>query len=120
MKKRVWCLILVVSLIITLPAYTALAASERYAQAVPSLSFNGTTAKCSFSFTAERLTDRISVIMELRQGSTFIGRWSASGKGAVTINETATVSKNKTYKLIIAYTINGVAQDPISITRTNS
>lgn len=120
MKRRVWCLILAVSLIITLPAYTALAASERQCHAASRLSFNDTVAKCFFDITTDYSTDRISATMELRQGSTFIDRWSASGKGAVTINETATVSKNKTYKLIIAYTINGVAQDPISITRTNS
>lgn len=120
MKRRLLCLVLTVLLLVAVPAYAASAAYARSVAARPSLAFDGKSATCSVLIKADYSTDRISVIMELRQGSTFIGRWSASGKGAVTINETATVSKNKTYKLIIAYTINGVAQDPISITRTNS
>ena len=48
--------------------------------------------------------------MELWQGNILIDDWSASASGILKIDETATVERNKTYKLTVNYTVNGVAQ----------
>lgn len=117
MKKRMFCLALVFSLILAIPAY---AVSSRTINAYPALSFNGTSAACTVTILGERTTDKISATMELWQGSKLIDDWSASASGILKIDETTTVAKNKTYTLTVEYTVNGVEQTPISISRTNS
>ena len=100
-------------------AISAHAASARTIDVYPSLTFNGTSATCTVTILGERTTDRISAVMELWQGNILIDDWSASASGILKIDETATVERNKTYKLTVNYTVNGVAQTPVSISRTN-
>ena len=50
---------------------------------------------------------------------TTIDDWSASASGILKIDETTTVAK-KTYTLTVEYTVNGVEQTPVSISRTNN
>ena len=104
MRKRFLCLLLVISVILAISAHAA---------------FNGTSATCTVTILGERTTDRISAVMELWQGNILIDDWSASASGILKIDETATVERNKTYKLTVNYTVNGVAQTPVSISRTN-
>lgn len=108
MKRRLLCLVLTALLLVAVPAYAASAAYERSVAAKANLEFDDKSATCSVFIKANSSTDRISATMELRQGNTLIDSWSASGKGAIAITETAKVSKNKTYKLIVEYSINGV------------
>ena len=91
-------------------AISAHAASARTIDVYPSLAFNGTSATCTVTILGERTTDRISAVMELWQGNILIDDWSASASGILKIDETATVERNKTYKLTVNYTVNGVAQ----------
>lgn len=114
--KRVMCILVLVATIFAIPAY---AASPRTIDVYPSLSFNGTTATCTATIMGERTTDRIAASMELRQGGTLIDDWSASGSGILKLDKTTTVTKNKTYTLTVEYTVNGVAQTPVSISGTN-
>ncbi|HJH81481.1 MAG TPA: hypothetical protein OIL99_02390 [Clostridiales bacterium] len=116
MRKRFLCLLLVISVILAISAH---AASARTIDVYPSLAFNGTSATCTVTILGERTTDRISAVMELWQGNILIDDWSASASGILKIDETATVERNKTYKLTVNYTVNGVAQTPVSISRTN-
>lgn len=116
MKKRFGFLMLVMSMILAIPAYAVV---QRTIDVVPDIEFNGTTATCTVRIMGDRTTDRITATMELWQGSTLIDDWSASGSGILKIDETATVSKNKTYTLTVEYTINGVNQMPVSLSRTN-
>lgn len=117
MKKRFWGLIIIMAMILTVPTY---AVSARTVDVVPDIEFNGTQAICTVRIMGDRTTDRIAATMKLWQGSTLIDDWSASGTGILKIDETATVVKNKTYKITVDYTINGVAQIPVSISRTNN
>lgn len=96
------------------------AASARTIWASPSIIFNGTTASCGVKITADNPTDKISASMELWQGNTLIDNWSGNGTWVFTLEGTATVSKNKTYDLVVNYSVNGVEKTPISISRTNS
>ena len=117
MKKQFLCLLLVLSAIFAVSAY---AASDRTIDVYPHLEFNGTKANCSVTILGERTTDKISATMELWQGNTLIDDWSASASGILKIDETTTVAKNKTYTLTVEYTVNGVEQTPVSISRTNN
>ena len=119
MKKTVrnfLALFFAISMILMLPTY---AASARVVVASPSITFNGTTATCGVMITADKHTDKISASMELWQGNTLIDNWSGSGTWIFTLEGTTTVSKNKTYDLVVNYSVNGVEKVPISISRTN-
>lgn len=117
MKKRIWTLVFVMVMMLAVPAY---AAHERTIDAVPDIEFAGTAATCTVRIMGDRTTDRITATMELWHGNTPIDDWSASGVGILKIDETATVERNKTYTLTVSYTVNGVSQTPVSISRTNS
>ena len=82
------------------------------------ISFSGTTATCETVVKGSAPADRISVTMKLWKGGTCLKTWVNSGTYRVKLNETATVSKGKTYKLTVDYTINGVHNPQKSITKT--
>lgn len=84
----------------------------------PTLTFNGTTATCTVYVRGNSTTDTVAVTAKLWMGSTCLRTWTASGKNSVKISETATVSRGKTYKLTVDYTINGITQPQKSVTRT--
>lgn len=86
--------------------------------ATPKLSFNGTTAICTIYVRADKSTDPISVTAKLWTGSTCLKTWVLSGKGSIREDRDATVSRGKTYKLTVDYTINGVKQPQKSVTKT--
>lgn len=115
--KRLLSMLILTAIILAIPAY---ATTARTIDVYPDLEFNGTKATCTVSIVGERTTDKISATMALWQGSKLIDNWSASGSGILKIDEIATVAKNKTYKLTVDYTINGVAKTPVSISRVNS
>lgn len=115
--RRFLSMLVLTAMILAIPSY---AMSARTIDVYPDLEFNGTVATCTVSIVGERTTDKISATMALWQGSKLIDDWSASGSGILKIDETATVAKNKTYKLTVDYTINGVARTPVSISRANS
>lgn len=117
MKKRFLALLLVMSVLFTVPVY---AASARTVMVAPSIKFDGTQATCAMQITADKTTDQISATMELWQGNTLINSWSGSGTWILSLSRTTTVSKNKTYTLTVNYSVNGVAKNPVSISRTNS
>ena len=105
-------------------SYTHLDVYKRQMQApaaAPKLSFSGTTATCSVIIrSGASSTDKISVTAKLWNGRTCLKTWTASGTGRVSLSKTATVSKGKTYKLTVDYTVNGVKQPQKSVTRTCS
>ena len=86
---------------------------------VPDITFNGTEADCNVRITASKATDRIVATMELWQGTTLIDSWNGNGLWTLKLNGTADVQKNKTYTLVIEYSINGVKQTPATYSRTN-
>ena len=117
LRKRCVCLIIAIIVLLTIHTY---AVSARTVDVIPDINFNGTKATCTVQITGDRTTDKIVATAELWQGSVLIDDWSASGVGILKIKEITTVAKNKTYKLTVDYKINGIAQTPVSIVRTNS
>lgn len=98
LKKRIIPLVLLLAMLLSLPAY---AASPRVMTILPAISFDGTTANCRVSVSADRLTDQISAVIQLWNGSTRIARWTDSGTGYLLFSNSATVSKGKTYELTV-------------------
>lgn len=71
LKKRIIPLILLLAMLLSLSAY---AASPRVMTILPAISFDGTTANCRVSVSADRSTDQISAVIQLWNGSTRIAR----------------------------------------------
>ena len=115
MKKRIIPLILLLAMLLSLSAY---AASPRVMTILPAISFDGTTANCRVSVSADRSTDQISAVIQLWNGSTRIARWTDSGTGYLLFSNSATVSKGKTYELTVDVKINGVSKPQVSIEGT--
>lgn len=113
MKKRVFALIAVLLLAM---ANTAQAAVLRVPTATPELSFNNTTAN-AFALCTASTSDRISAKLTLYQGNTYIDSWSAAGTYRVPVSGECTVKSGKTYRLVLTWSINGVAQPSESTTR---
>ena len=99
LKKRIIPLILLLAMLLSLSAY---AASPRVMTILPAISFDGTTANCRVSVSADRSTDQISAVIQLWNGSTRIARWTDSGTGYLLFSNSATVSKGKTYELMVS------------------
>lgn len=116
LKKRTFVILIVLSVLLIVPAH---AMSARAIRAAPLLTFNNTNAKCFVEITVTWTTDKISATMELWQGDTLIDDWSGNGTGVLVLEGTAPVSKNKTYTLVVYYSVNGEDQTPVSISRTN-
>ena len=117
MVKRISSLAVLLALILAIPAY---AASQRLVDVLPDVTFANTNATCTVEIYADRSNDRINATMELWQGTQRIGSWNDSDLGYLFMEETAIVEFNKTYRLVINYSINGVTKNPVTIYRTNS
>ena len=116
MKKQVLALVMV---LVMLMGVAAQAAGPIEAPGVtPRLSFNGTTATCIAVVRGSKTSDTVKATVKLWTGSTCLRTWTASGTYSVRFSKTATVTKGKTYKLTVDYTINGVKQPQKAITRT--
>lgn len=59
----------------------------------------------------------ISAKLTLYQGNTYIDSWSAAGTYRVPVSGECTVKSGKTYRLVLTWSINGVAQPSESTTR---
>ena len=107
MKKRVFVLSVLFLLLLTLSAQ---AAEVRVVRIKPELYFSDTTATCSVSCKADNARDTVEATLTLYQGETYVDSWSNSGTGRVFISGSCDVESGKTYKLVVDYSINGVAQ----------
>ena len=84
----------------------ASAAEARAAKAVPSLSFEGTTANCAVSITD--LGGEIKATLTLWNGNRVIDSWSGEGTSILHINGSCVVVKGVSYTLRVTGTIDGV------------
>lgn len=115
-KKRVFALSLV--LVMLLGTVVQAAGPIKAPQANYSLSFSGTTATCMANVRGNNSADQLSVTVKLWNGNTCLKTWTASGSGNLRLSKTAAVSKGKTYKMTVDYTVNGVKQPQKSTTKT--
>lgn len=116
MKLRTLAMGFLLVFLLQIPVQAAV--SPRVSAFAPSLSFDGTTAHCSIYARASKQTDKISVTLELKHGSTSVGYWSESSTSYVIIDESVTVVKGQSYVLTATVTINGVPQASVPISGT--
>lgn len=117
MVKRIGGLLVLLAMILAIHAH---AASPRLVDILPDVTFANNNATCTVEIYADRSNDRISATMELWQGNQRIDTWNDSDSGYLFMEETARVEANKTYKLVVNYSINGITKNPVTIYRTNN
>lgn len=115
MKRRVFTLIVLTLLVLTVSAQ---ATELRLVNSRPNLSFAGTTVHCSVVCTSTNSDDAIDVTLSLYQGATFVESWNKSGTERVALSGESEAKSGKSYKLVLAYSINGEPQPSISTTKT--
>ena len=93
------------------------AASPRAATIWPSLAFNGTTAQCSVSVTAEHFTDDIEIVVKLWRNGQCLKTWEDSGTGYLIFDKTTTVTKGYTYTLTADVVLDGAIQPTVSVSK---
>lgn len=105
MKKRVFAMILVLAVALSL---TAIAVEPRAVSAYPSLSFSGKTAICELDVTGVSTSSKVSATIMLYEGSTCVDTWYASSTGALSFSEThANCTSGTTYKLMVSVVVDG-------------
>lgn len=104
--------LLAVLIVLSIPM-TAFAASPRSLSIMPALTFDGTTANCSVTIVGDRITDDLSATIKLWRGTTCLATWTTSGEGYIFWDDTATVTRYRTYKLTVDVTINGVTKPQV-------
>ena len=114
-KKRLIPLVFVLALLLAVPAY---AVSPRVITILPAISFDGTTANCRVSVSANHGTDRVEADIALWDGSTCIADWDASGTGYLLYRNSAQVPRGRTYELPADVTTDGVDYQRVSINCT--
>ena len=91
------------------PAY---AAQTRTVRVTPSISFSGSTATCKVNIRGEKATDVITATVTLwRDGST-VRSWNATAMGTLSFTGTAAAVSGSSYRLVVAYSINGETSRP--------
>lgn len=121
MKKRIFPMMVVVMLAISMMATTVAAtASTKAISGRPTLKITGTTAYCVGKYSSGNKNDKIDITLTLMQGTTTIDSWSASGNGSAVISETCTVTAKKTYKLVLTATVNGKSETGVTVTATGT
>jgi len=118
MRKRISSALVPLLLVCILSAQVAQAAEQRASGGMPDLFFQGTTAICSAICQGNSTKDSLDVTLTLYQGNTRIDSWSKSGGWKVSLSEECIVEYGKTYRLEMAYSINGVAKPVVSVTNT--
>ena len=114
MKKRIIPLLVLVFMM-SFTVHPIFATDCRAITGRPNLSIKGTTAYCEATYHSGNKYAEISVTLTLKQGNNTIDSWSGSGKGRVSISETSTVSRGKTYNLILNATVDGKEQPEVSV-----
>lgn len=117
MRKRISIFVLLL-LACILSAQAVQAAGARMAAPKPTLVFQGTTAMCSAICQGDKATDKVEATLTLYQGDTYIDSWSKSGTRKITLYGECKVTPGKTYRLELAYSINGVDKPVISASNT--
>ncbi|MBR4078112.1 MAG: hypothetical protein IKK17_05865 [Oscillospiraceae bacterium] len=94
--KRTFALLLVMVLLLSTVVY---AVEPRGTVNPPSLSINNSVASCTYRFSADDSTDKVSVTLRLYRGQTLVNTWTGSGYGSVYMKKTANAVSGATYQL---------------------
>jgi len=117
MKTKKSLLIVAVLLLAAITVQVFALAAVQAVSCVPSLSFTGTTANVGVSASGNP-TDSLSVYVTLKRGNVLIDGWSDTGTGTIDFSATAAVVKGQTYTVTATLTVNGVRQNPVSVSGT--
>lgn len=96
MKKNI---IMLLTLFAFMVSVVSVHAAPRTISIKPSISFDGTTAKCSVSVVADKMSDSVSATLVLWDGSKVIDSWTAAGTGYLLFSDTAQVVEGRRYTL---------------------
>ena len=107
-------LTLVFVLLLVIPAN---AEQTRYCDVYRKLSFSNNAAICKCEISADSSSDWISATMELWRGTTMLNSWSTSGAESISMDETESVTRYQTYRLVINYSVNGITQSPVETSK---
>ena len=110
MKFKTFLAVILLAFVLSLPVF---ASSLRIGSAYPVLSIANNVASCQGDIYAEGEDDWVSATMELWKGNTRLNYWNASGTYHVSMAETESVTRYHTYRLVIHYTVNGVAKPSV-------
>lgn len=114
MKKV--ALLLALIILVSVPL-TAQAATPRFISIRPSLSYNGSVATCSAQIVGNSTSEYLEATIKLWHQNSCIKTWKETGYGYIFFSESATIVPGYTYTLMVDLSVNGVAQDTVSITR---
>ena len=109
---------LFLAIIIVFSMPLSVSAAPRALGINPTLAFNGTTAACEVDVVGNTMSEYIEVTMTLKRGTYTEATWYADGYGYVYMLEYDTVTKGRTYDLVVAVKVNGVASTPVSVSGT--
>ena len=118
MWKRITSVMVPMLLVCALLVQTAYAVEQRVVYDSVSLSFQGKSAVCTAICKGESASDQIEATLTLYQGTAYVGSWRKSGKRMVSFSEECAVTSGKSYRLVLTYSINGVAQSSKSMAKT--
>ena len=117
MRKCSLILTVMLLVLLTIPAYAAGTVETRNA-ATPTLSFEGTTAKCNVICRGDSANDRITATLTLYHEGEYVDSWSASGSFRVPVSGECEVVSGETYVLELTWYVNGSLRLGSTITRT--
>ena len=115
MKKRIFTMVMLFVLMLSMSVQ---AAENRIVRATPSLQFDGTTALCSIDCKSGNVDDELVVTLTLFRGNTRLNTWTESGTRRVTFTEEHDAESGKEYKLVLSFSVNGVAQSSVTVKKT--
>ena len=114
MKKCVLPLLICLALLCSMTAY---AVDMRAYYGTPTLTFDGTTAICTYQFSSQG--DTIAVTMNLWNGDTLVKSWTEVGQDVVRVSKTCTVSRGKTYVLEVSGAYGSSLFGPFTISQNS-
>lgn len=112
-------LFVVMLVLVTLLSIVSAEAAVQAVSASPALSFEGNTAICGGTCTADSTGNEVSMRLSLYEGDVFLDTWGNAGDGYAMVQENySPVYSGHTYTLTLRYSVNGVSQRPVSVTAT--
>ena len=116
---RKGAILLVIALLLTMivPAY---AAENRFATVSSSIRFSNSTATCSVNIDADQAADVITATVTLWRDGSYVRSWNATAIGTLSFTGTAAAVSGSSYRLVVAYSINGQTMTSRSVTCTYS
>ena len=117
MKKRIFTLLLMLSIVCAIPIVAG-ATKLRMSNNIIGINFYEGSVVCTASCVGNSTSDEMSATITLYKNNSYVDSWSQTGTGDLSFSgEYENAAHGKTYKLKLTLYINGVIQPSISIER---